>query len=55
MNCESIDAAFEAWWIDSYGTPPGVHARMTHTAFAGHLLKLLELMPPNESPMETTQ
>lgn len=46
MNRESIDAAFKAWWIDSYGTTPGIHARMTHTAFAEHLLKLLELMQP---------
>lgn len=43
MNTESIKAAFDAWWRESYGIPPGPHAVMTHTAFAEHLLKLLEL------------
>ena len=45
MNEESVKAAFEEWWRDSYGRPPGTHAVMTHTAFAIHLLKLLELCP----------
>lgn len=44
MNETTIRAAFEEWWRDSYGRPPGTHAVMTHTAFATHLLKLLELM-----------
>ena len=43
MNETSIRAAFEQWWRDSYGMPPGVHAVMTHTAFAAYLLELLEL------------
>ena len=25
---------FLAWWKDSYGTPVGKHAQMTHVAFA---------------------
>jgi hypothetical protein len=44
MNEATIKAAFEEWWRDSYGVPPGTHAVMTHTAFAAHLLTLLELM-----------
>ena len=43
MNSESIKAAFDEWWRDSYGLPPRTHAIMTHTAFAEHILKLLEL------------
>lgn len=44
MNEATIRAAFEEWWRDSYGKPPGVHAVMTHTAFAAYLLSLMELM-----------
>lgn len=44
MNDIAIRVAFEEWWRDSYGVPPGTHAVMTHVAFAEHLLKLLELM-----------
>lgn len=44
MNTESLRAAFLDWWQDSYATPPGVHAIMTHTAFAEHILELMELM-----------
>jgi len=44
MNSTSIKAAFDAWWRDSYGVPPGTHAVMTHVAFAEHILKLVELM-----------
>jgi hypothetical protein len=48
MNETSIAAAFEDWWIDSYGRPPATHARMTHIAFAKHLLELTELIKPLE-------
>jgi len=44
MNETSIRAAFDEWWRDSYGMPPGTHAVMTHVAFAAHLMALLELM-----------
>jgi len=44
MNEATIKAAFEEWWRDSYGVPPGTHAVMTHTAFAAHILNLMELM-----------
>lgn len=43
MNEASVTAAFEKWWRDSYGMPPGKHAVMTHVAFAMHVLQLLEL------------
>lgn len=48
MNETSLNAAFEDWWRDSYGMPPGKHAVMTHVAFAAHVLQLLELMSPKE-------
>ena len=44
MNEPTIRAAFDEWWRESYGVPPGTHAVMTHTAFAAHILQLLELM-----------
>ena len=43
MNEAAIDAAFAAWWADSYGRPPAPHAVMTHVAFAKYLLELLEM------------
>ncbi len=42
MNETAIRAAFEEWWRDSYGVPPGPHAVMTHVAFTAYLLQLLE-------------
>lgn len=42
MNEPSVTAAFEQWWRDSYGLPPGKHAVMTHVAFAMYILQLLE-------------
>ena len=44
MNEPAIKAAFDAWWRDSYGVPPGTHAVMTHVAFAVYLLNLLEFL-----------
>jgi hypothetical protein len=43
MNEPAIKAAFDEWWRDSYGVPPGTHAVMTHVAFAEYILKLVEL------------
>jgi hypothetical protein len=48
MNEASLKAAFEEWWRESYGMPPGTHAVMTHVSFAAHVLQLLELMQPVE-------
>lgn len=49
MNSESIRVAFEEWWRSSYGMPPGTHAVMTHTAFAEHILTLMELCRTEEA------
>lgn len=48
MNDTAIKAAFDEWWLESYGKPAGIHAVMTHTAFARHILLLVELMQPVE-------
>lgn len=34
-----LDAMFRAWWAESYPTPPGPHALMTHLGWARHLLE----------------
>jgi hypothetical protein len=49
MNQTTLDIAFKEWWEASYGRPPGIHAVMTHVAFAAHILELLELMQ-NDQP-----
>jgi hypothetical protein len=49
MNDHTLEIAFAQWWQDSYGRPPGVHAAMTHVAFARHMLELLELMAPQSA------
>ena len=36
----SLENIFRQWWKDSYGTNPGFHAVMTHSAFAQHILDL---------------
>jgi hypothetical protein len=38
-----IEAAFSAWWFDSYNRPPNPQAVMTHVAFAKHVIELAEL------------
>jgi hypothetical protein len=38
MNETAMRAAFEQWWRDSYGLPPGPHAVMTHVAWVEHVL-----------------
>jgi hypothetical protein len=49
MDEATLKAAFEEWWRDSYGVPPGTHAVMTHTAFAAYILQLMELMQDDRS------
>lgn len=34
-----LEAAFREWWAQSYPTPPGTHALMTHLGWARHLLE----------------
>jgi len=55
MNSTSIKAAFDAWWRDSYGVPPGTHAVMTHVAFAEYILKLVELTSPSDGSVDAEQ
>lgn len=52
MNELTIKAAFEEWWRDSYGIPPGTHAVMTHVSFAAHILKLMEMMQEKDATLE---
>lgn len=33
-----LEELFRAWWAESYPTPPGPHALMTHIGWARHLL-----------------
>lgn len=33
---------FRQWWMDSYPTPPGTHAQITHLGWGRHLLLALE-------------
>jgi hypothetical protein len=40
-----MEAAFRAWWQESYGLPPGPHAVMTHVAWGEHLLQQPPMMP----------
>lgn len=35
---QDIELVFKVWWNDSYPTPPGKHAIMTHVAFAQWLV-----------------
>ena len=34
MNSEYFESLFRQWWAESYATPPGPHAVMTHVGFA---------------------
>lgn len=36
-----LEEQFRAWWAESYPTPPGPHALMTHIGWARFLLKQL--------------
>lgn len=35
-------ALFREWWAESYPTPPGTHAQMTHLGWGRRLLELAE-------------
>ena len=39
MNDAELEAMFRIWWLESYPTPPGPHALMTHLAWARFLLE----------------
>ena len=40
-----MEAAFRAWWQESYGLPPGPHAVMTHVAWGEYLLQQPPVLP----------
>lgn len=44
---------FTKWWTESYPTPPGPHARMTHIGWATFLMRYLASM--ERSPMATPE
>jgi hypothetical protein len=35
---------FRKWWTDSYLTPPGTHAQMTHSGWGRYLLDEISRM-----------
>lgn len=39
MDQQEVETLFARWWVESYGSIPGPHARMTHAAFAIWLLE----------------
>lgn len=39
LTDSEIEVLFRIWWQQSYPTPPGAHALMTHIAWAGFLLE----------------
>lgn len=40
-DCE-LEVLFRTWWQQSYPTPPGTHALMTHMGWARFLLKQMQ-------------
>ena len=41
MNDTELESYFIAWWRESYPSPPGTHALMTHLGWGRHLLNVL--------------
>lgn len=39
ITLSKVEQLFVEWWIDSYKTPPGVHARNTHVGFGVWLME----------------
>ena len=39
MTDEQLTELFRTWWLQSYPTPPGNHALMTHVSWARFLLE----------------
>jgi hypothetical protein len=39
MTDSEMEVLFRTWWGNSYPTPPGNHALMTHIAFGRFLLE----------------
>lgn len=43
MNENEIEVLFRTWWQQSYPTPPGPHALMTHIGWAKFLIQHLKI------------
>ena len=43
MNENEIEVLFRTWWQQSYPTPPGPHALMTHIGWAKFLMQHLDV------------
>lgn len=39
---------FQQWWLESYPIPPGNPAKMTHVAWARHLLNKINNQPAQQ-------
>ena len=39
MTDSQLEVLFRTWWQQSYPTPPGTHALMTHISWARFLLE----------------
>jgi hypothetical protein len=37
-----LEQLFRRWWAESYPTPPGPHALITHLGWARHLLERVQ-------------
>jgi hypothetical protein len=42
MNDNELEVLFRAWWQQSYPTPPGNHALMTHLGWGRYLLEQVQ-------------
>jgi hypothetical protein len=43
MNANEMEVLFRTWWQQSYPTPPGTHALMTHLGWGEFLLNHLQV------------
>ena len=43
MNANEMEVLFRTWWQQSYPTPPGTHALMTHLGWGEFLLNQLQV------------
>lgn len=42
---------FRKWWMESYPTPPGNHALMTHMGWGRHLLTQVDKLTNKEGSL----
>lgn len=48
MNDPDLEALFRSWWAQSYPTPPGTHALITHLGWARFLLQQTQPQPTEQ-------